>query len=217
MAAEPDPRRDRTAERPRTFIEQTRRAQIVQSAIDVIAEHGYADATFARIAARIDVSPALISYHFSGRDELVAEVVAEVERRMTTAIEAETADAPSYSAALRRVIETQVRYFASHTSEIVALGSIYSSARHDTSVARQSQQSRESTIAELQGMFVEAQQHGEFSAFDARVVAVSLLATLERVPHELLAHPDLDAEAYGRELADLFERATAERRSRRGR
>ena len=36
----------------RTFIETARRAQIVASAIDTIAEAGYAQASFARIAER---------------------------------------------------------------------------------------------------------------------------------------------------------------------
>src|SRR6202453_4771003 len=47
----------------RTFIETARRAQIVAAAIDTIAELGYAQASFARIADRVGISRGLISYH----------------------------------------------------------------------------------------------------------------------------------------------------------
>ena len=54
----------------RTFIETARRAQIVAAAIDTIADVGYAQASFARIAERLGISRGLISYHFTGKDEI---------------------------------------------------------------------------------------------------------------------------------------------------
>ena len=66
-------------QRPRSFIEQSRRAQIVDAAISTIAEVGYAKASFARIAERAGLSSTgLISYHFANRAELIAEVVDRV-------------------------------------------------------------------------------------------------------------------------------------------
>ena len=62
----------------RTFIETARRAQIVAAAIDTIADVGYAQASFARIAERLGISRGLISYHFAGKDDLIKQVVHEV-------------------------------------------------------------------------------------------------------------------------------------------
>src|SRR3984885_6872427 len=62
----------------RTFIETARRAQIVASAIDTIADAGYAGASFARIAERLGISRGLISYHFAGKDDLLKQVVRDV-------------------------------------------------------------------------------------------------------------------------------------------
>ena len=63
----------------RSFTEGARRAQIVQAAIETIAEAGYRGATFARITERAGLSSTgLISYHFASRDELIGEVVAKV-------------------------------------------------------------------------------------------------------------------------------------------
>ena len=85
------------AAKRRNFIEQARRAQIVQAAIETIAEVGYTKATFARIAERADISPGLISYHFSSREKLIAQVIAHIESAMEQAIEAETENAQSYA------------------------------------------------------------------------------------------------------------------------
>ena len=62
----------------RTFIETTRRAQIVDAAIDVLAEHGYPDASFAKIAKRAGLSSTgMISYYLAGKDDLIREVIAK--------------------------------------------------------------------------------------------------------------------------------------------
>jgi TetR/AcrR family fatty acid metabolism transcriptional regulator len=53
----------------RTFIETARRAQIAASAIDTIADVGFAGASFARIAERVGISGGLISYHFAGKHD----------------------------------------------------------------------------------------------------------------------------------------------------
>ena len=58
-----------------TFIEKARRAQIVAAAVEVIAEVGYAKASLAAIAVRAGISKGVISYHFSGKDELMVTIV----------------------------------------------------------------------------------------------------------------------------------------------
>jgi AcrR family transcriptional regulator len=71
------PRSAREAEdaggQSRTFTESARRAQIVAAAIDVIADGGYASASFAAIARRAGLSSTgLISYHFASKEILRA-------------------------------------------------------------------------------------------------------------------------------------------------
>jgi len=202
----------------RTFIEQARRDQIVQAAIETIAEVGYAKASFARIAERAEISPGLISYHFRSKDQLLTQVVADVEAAMERAIVDATEGAETYMSALRGMIETQVRYFGAHTSEIVALGEIFSQARSEPGVGESAGSRRRATLDELEGMFREGQEEGEFRDFAPRPMAVVLLAALEAVPSELLSTPEPDVEALAGEIATLFEQATRRTRSRlRGR
>ncbi|MCC5709552.1 TetR family transcriptional regulator, partial [Klebsiella pneumoniae] len=62
----------------RSFIEEARRAQIIEAAIEPLAASGYADASLARIAQRVGISKGVISYHFRGKDELIQQVVETV-------------------------------------------------------------------------------------------------------------------------------------------
>jgi len=65
----------------RSFVETARRQQIVECAIDAIAEVGYGRASLAEVARRAGVSKSLLLYHFAGKDELVDEVVRAVYER----------------------------------------------------------------------------------------------------------------------------------------
>jgi AcrR family transcriptional regulator len=65
-------------QKERTFIETARRAQIVDTAIDLLAEHGYPDTSCAKIAKRAGLSSTgMISYYFAGKDDLIREVIAK--------------------------------------------------------------------------------------------------------------------------------------------
>jgi AcrR family transcriptional regulator len=62
--------------RAKTFIGPGRRAQIITAAIEVIAEAGYAKASFSRIAKHAGLSSTgMISYHFAGKEDLLAACV----------------------------------------------------------------------------------------------------------------------------------------------
>jgi TetR/AcrR family transcriptional regulator, fatty acid metabolism regulator protein len=58
-----------------TFIEEARRKQLVEVAIETIATEGFINTTLADIARRADISKGVISYHFDNKDELISEVI----------------------------------------------------------------------------------------------------------------------------------------------
>jgi hypothetical protein len=120
---------------------------------------------------------------------------------MEQAILAATAHARSYTDTLRAIIGTQVRYFGDHVHEVVALGQIFTHARDDPGVSNLAAASRRSTLTELEDMFRQGQELGEFGDFAPRPMSVSLLAALEAVPVELFAQPDTEIEVYASELA----------------
>lgn len=195
---------NQSGDQTRSFIEQARRAQIVAAAVETIAELGFAKASFVRIAGRAGISPGLISYHFANKDELIAQVAADVQAGMTAAVEERTAGAESYPAALRGLITGMVLFSAEHRTEMYALREIAT----NTPLV-----DRDDSVADLAGMFREGQEHGEFRDFDPHLMAVTVNAALEAAPRELYSRPETDARTYADELAETF--ALAVRRTGR--
>ena len=197
-----------------SFIEDARRTQIVGAAIEVIADVGYNNATFVRIAERAGISPALISYHFGSKDHLMAQVSEHVSASIDEAIERAVEGAPSYREALRRMIETFVRYFGHHPAETTAMGEIQRQELiGDGTEGRASE--RAQWVDELETMFREGQAEGEWWGFNPRAMAVTLLASMQATPAELHGRSVSEVDAYATDLADLFDAATRKRRGRR--
>jgi AcrR family transcriptional regulator len=63
-----DPGASGTEERP-----DPRRTGILEAALDVIADRGYADTRIVDVAERVGVSPALVMYYFKSKARLLAE------------------------------------------------------------------------------------------------------------------------------------------------
>src|SRR6185312_9097166 len=59
----------------RSFAETARRVQIVDCAIETIAELGFAKASVEQIAKRAGVSKGVITYHFPNKEEIVNAIV----------------------------------------------------------------------------------------------------------------------------------------------
>ncbi|MGH9043738.1 MAG: TetR/AcrR family transcriptional regulator [Acidimicrobiales bacterium] len=194
----------------RTFIETARRAQIVEAAIDTIAEVGYAQASFARIAKRLGISRGLISYHFAGKDDLIRQIVTEVVEAgrayMLPRILAESTG----RARLRAYIESNLAFMGEHRNYMVAVIDI---ARHGgvTSDGRRRVDGRELDVAVhlLEEQLARFQAEGEFRGdFDPRVMAVTIRAVIDTVTYRLAHDPDLDLDNYAREIATIFDLAT---------
>ncbi|AXB47143.1 TetR family transcriptional regulator [Amycolatopsis albispora] len=201
------PENQSSGQERRSFIEEARRGQIVAATIETIAEIGYAKASFVQIARRAGISPGLISYHFAKREALMKQVMLTVHASMDQALSARGEGAESYRAALRAIIEGFVHYCAEHPAELIAISQIAAASRDAEAARAWADDQHESTLAELEDMFREGQEHGELRTFSPRVMAVSVLAAMEAAPAELTARPDTDVAAYARELADLFDLA----------
>lgn len=56
---------------PKVGMEPIRRQQLIRAAIEVIAEHGFAEVTVTRIAHAAGVSGGIIHHYFGGKNELL--------------------------------------------------------------------------------------------------------------------------------------------------
>src|ERR1700733_3228543 len=115
----------------RTFIDRARRAQIITAAIDTIAELGYGQASLTRIAQRAGTSKGVVTYHFTGKDEIIQEVITAVLARgseyMTPRIMAETTGVGM----LRAYIESNLAYMRDNRNHLLAVVEIAVNARNE--------------------------------------------------------------------------------------
>jgi AcrR family transcriptional regulator len=189
----------------RTFIEAARRAQIVDAAIDTIAELGYGQASLARIADRIGVSKGVIGYHFAGKDDLLAEVVAEVLATARSFIEPRVAGESTGAGVLRAYIESNLAFMDEYRNHVLAIVEIARNARRAAGTRTAVVDAGVEALVPLLSKYQDA---GEFRpGFDPIVMAVAIRAAIDAVPRRLADDPELDPNHYGRELADLFTRA----------
>jgi AcrR family transcriptional regulator len=195
----------------RTFIETARRAQIVQAAIDVIAEVGYARASLARIGARIGISKGLIGYHFAGKDDLIKQVALEILEQGKAYMRPRIlAEASTGSGFLRAYIESNLAFMREHRNHMVAIVEI---ARGGLTADGQQRFYGDADVDQavqiLEQHLARFQCEGGLSPdFDPRVMAVAIRAAIDAVPRRLAHDPDLDVDSYAKGIANLFHLAT---------
>ena len=189
----------------RTFTESARRAQIVTAAIEVIAEIGYAKASFSQIAKHAGLSSTgMISYHFAGKDDLLTACVAEIEQVTDAFMQSRIAAADGYVAVLRAYVEANVALVGVHSAAVRALIDIVRNVPAQRAGVNQ-------RLAVFEEHFRSGQAAGAFRPFDIRTVTTALTSGLDAVVVTAAANVPEPAELarIGRELADLCVHATA--------
>jgi AcrR family transcriptional regulator len=198
-----------TTQVERTFTEAARRAQIVQAAIDTIAEVGFARASLARIGERIAISKGLIGYHFAGKDELIREVVSEIiEQGKAYMVPRILAEQPGPDM-LRAYIESNLGFMREHRNYMVAIAEIRRNGLTADGQRRfYGDADMDGFARELEDSLSSFQVGGHLRAdFDPAVMAMAIRAAIDAVPHRL-ADPRFDIDNYAKQIADLFVQAT---------
>ncbi len=175
------------------------------AAIDVIAEVGYAKASFSRIAQHAGLSSTgMISYHFAGKDDLLAACVAEIEQVTGAFMQLRIDAADGHVAQLRAFIESNVALVGEHAAAVRALIDLVRNAGSQSAAVN-------GRLALFEEHFRIGQAAGVFRPFDTRTVAIALTSGLDAVvATAAVAVPEpAELARLGRELADLYVRATA--------
>ncbi len=193
----------------RTFTENARRAQIVEAAIQTIAELGYGRASFAQIAKRAGLSSTgLISYHFANKDEVITQVVTEAHAALGQFVGQRVQAQTTAAGMLRAYIEAVVDFIASHGMQMQALLQIFLNFRPTSGGRSYDATTEQMVVSEVENILRHGQDGGEFRQFDARVMAVTIQRAVDGLPFLLETYPDTDLGAYARELVMLFDLAT---------
>lgn len=176
-------------------------------AIDAIAELGFDRASVGEVARRAGVSKGVVTYHFAAKDDLIYEVVAQIFDSVKTFLESRLgATAPERFVA--DYITAWVEYYRTNTRYMLAIREIWSNFRSEQGELRFGGQAVAGELAIVQQVFELGQARGTLGPFSARVMAVSMKASLDALLAQLADDPELDLEDYGAELVSLFDRAT---------
>jgi AcrR family transcriptional regulator len=198
---------------PRTFTERARRAQIVECAIETVAELGYAQTSIRKIAERVGVAMSVVLYHFTNKEELVRAIVIEsyqnVIAAVVPAIKAET----SATDKLRAYITANARFLQSHRLQYMAVLDIGLSFRTASGGRLDQLEIDPELLGDLATLDLETilrtgQENGEFRTFDTRRMAVAIRSALNGAVLETSQDPDFDVLGYGEQLVTIFDSAT---------
>lgn len=205
----PGPREPR---KPRTFTEAARRAQIIEAAIDTIAEVGFGRASLARIGERVGISKGLIGYHFAGKDDLIEQVVVEVLEQGKAYMRPRIVEAMATgSGFLRAYIESNLAYMREQRNAMVAIVEIERSGL--TADGQERFHGHADAIEEAAQVLGQHLTHyqavGDLRPdFDPNVMAVAIRAATDAVLQRYARDPDLDIDNYAREIVTIFDLAT---------
>jgi AcrR family transcriptional regulator len=193
----------------RTFTVTARRAQMVQAAIDTIAEVGYTRASLDRIGARIGISKGLIGYHFAGKEELIRQVVDDVIAEGIAYMEPLILAQATGSGRLRAYIESNLAFVRENRNAMVAIVDI---ARNDLTDGRRHYYGHsevDQAVRKLAELLAASQATGELRAyFDPEAMAIAIRAAIDAVSPRLVVDPDFDVDEYAKEIANTFDLAT---------
>lgn len=191
-----------------SFIEAARRSQLVDAAIEVIASVGYAQASLSRIAENAGISKGVISYHFADKDHLIRQTVEQILAAFGSYMRPRVqAERDSAAAMLRAYIESHVGFMREHRKHILALVDILSNARGKNGKCVVNPKD-DSGLTALEQILRRGQRTGEFRRLSPRVMAVAIRGALDAIAPQMVTDPELDFEAYSRELTTIFDLAT---------
>ncbi|MGC5014500.1 TetR/AcrR family transcriptional regulator [Streptosporangium sp. DT93] len=186
-----------------------RRAQIVEAAVETIAELGYGHASFARIAERAGLSSTrLISYHFRGKDELIARIIAQIYGEMGDFMSARLRAETTAAGTIRAYITGTVEFIATHRARMRALYEIFVNHRPEDGEGSYDAATDLGVLSRIEEVLRWGQREGEFRSFEPRVMAMSIQRSVDGLPFLLESGADVDTALYAAELVTIFDLAT---------
>ncbi|MFF5989536.1 TetR/AcrR family transcriptional regulator [Prauserella flavalba] len=191
-----------------TVTEEARRAQIIDATIDTMAELGYRKTSFARIVERAGLSSTrMISYHFGTKDELIMATIGAIVDLQDRFLQQRLGEETERAAMLGAYIRSEVAFLGSHPRHARALLEIATGTAAGDEAPLVPLVLKGVATGRLERQLQQGQNEGVFGEFDVEVMAMAIRQAIDGVTAKLAREPDLDIDAYGRELAELFTRA----------
>lgn len=194
-----------------SFIEKARRTQIVECAIETIAEIGYAQASLGQIAKRAKISKGVISYHFANKGELLEQVIYDYYTACQAYIAPLIGSQKSPKEMLSIYIESNLRFIDEHRRHMFAVIEIVSNERTADGKLRFAADHDDTIFLPIENILELGMQEGifrEFTKLSARVMALTIRNAIDGFTIELMRNPQLNVQEYTNELITIFDKST---------
>jgi AcrR family transcriptional regulator len=158
-----------------------RRVQMLQAALEVIAERGYAETRIADVAERAGVSPALVIYYFKTKDQLLTDAIRYYDDHWYAVGRSRIASLPTAAARLQEFVAMACLAESDPlpSSSWQLWLDVWAQAARNDAVAGVRQKSDERWRAAIAELVREGQAAGEFREIDTDGFAISLSALLD--------------------------------------
>ncbi|MCR8980767.1 TetR/AcrR family transcriptional regulator [Brevibacillus laterosporus] len=198
-----------SGEEKQSFIAEARREQIIEAAIKTLDEIGYVKASLSQIAQRAGISTALISYHFSDKNDLMNHLLTKLLESSTSYILGKVRKEDTPKRKLDTFIVASLAYQGSHPTRNSALLEIIFNARTPDNIPYYKLGDDEDQIMyELQQILRDGQEKGEFGAFHVDVMANTIQGAIGEYMGNAAITKKVDLETYTNELIDIVGKAT---------
>ncbi|MGD6818525.1 TetR/AcrR family transcriptional regulator [Metabacillus sp. 113a] len=175
------------------LIADARKEQIIKAAIEVLRDSGYVNTSLSKIASKAKTSTGLISYHFSGKEDLMNNILVYLVEDEKAFIKGRVENEQTYLGKLMAFVEAGIEYRDKYRGNITALLEIVFNVRTPDNVPyfRMEMNPEEEVQVWLEGILSEGKKSNEFSDFDSRAVgmmirgAISLAVSLPRNENDL--------------------------------
>ena len=191
-----------------SFIEQSRRQQLIEATIACLADEGYAGASLAKVAQRAAISKSVVIYYFAGKDELMKATVQVIFEELRRSIQPRVEAASTARAQLRAYIESELRFLEQHRTRLLALSAILMNHREADGRLRLREEAEKVNLRTWMQILERGQASGEFRAFAVKPMAATLMHAINGALSQWVADPKLSLSAYAAELVMIFELAT---------
>lgn len=156
------------------LIADARREQIIKAAIEVLAEIGYHSSTLSKIANRANISTGLISYHFSGKEDLMRNTLMYLVEQERAFIKEKVEQKQTYMEKLMVFIEASLAYQVTNRGNNIALLEIVFNGRTPDNVPYylvETDDDDELNVL-LKEILYKGQETKEFGDFDPQVIVI---------------------------------------------
>ncbi len=194
-----------------TFIEQARRSQIIECAIDTIVEIGYTQASLGEIAKRANVSKGVISYHFSSKDELFEQIVYKYDELSKSTFLPQFDMQIPPKKMMQKYIKSHLHFIEQNRNLVYANIEIVSNTRTKEGKFKFAGKFDERILEPIEYILLLGMKDGSFRRFtklSRRILAQTIRNTIDGFSLEIIRNPDVDVSEYIKELNLIFDLST---------